>query len=222
MSPLLRRIQSDGFVDLDQFDPDLPPGDAVRDIAKTVGATVLVEPQELTVSEAGSKGLNTFGGNYGLRKLPIHTDLAHWYRPPRYVMLRCVVGSPIVSTQLLHYRDLEPVVPIALMKRAMFSPRRRLDGKMYLLHMLADQVFRWDELFLVPKNRPALEVRRLMLEGAERIRPTNIVLERPGQALVIDNWQALHGRSAVPTAATERRLERIYMEETEDGHEDTT
>jgi len=108
------------------------------------------------------------------------------------------------------------------MKRAMFSPRRRLDGKMYLLHMLADQVFRWDELFLVPKNRPALEVRRLMLDSAERIKPTKFVLERPGQALLIDNWQALHGRSAVPTAATGRRLERIYLEETEDGNEDTT
>ena len=215
MTPLLRRIQSDGFVDLDQFDPDLTHGDAVRDIAKMVGAKVLVEPQELAVSEARSKGLNTFGGNYGLRKLPIHTDLAHWYRPPRYVMLRCVVGSPTVSTQVLHYRDLEPQVPIALMKRAMFSPRRRLDGKMYLLHMLADQVFRWDELFLEPKNRPALEVRRLLLEGAERMNPINIVLERPGQALLIDNWHALHGRSAVPTAATGRRLERIGLTQVE-------
>jgi len=222
MSPLIRRIQSDGFVDLGELDPDLSSGEAARDIAKTIGGTVLAEPQDLVVSEAGSKGLNTYGGNYGRRRLPIHTDLAHWYRPPRYVLLRCIIGSPLVRTQVLHYRDLEPQVPIALMKRAMFSPRRRLKGKMYLLHMLADQVFRWDELFLEPKNHEALEVRQLMLEVAGRVRPTSIALERPGQALLIDNWQALHGRSAVPAAATERRLERIYMEETEDGHQDTT
>ena len=222
MSPLIRRIQSDGFVDLGELDPSLSSADAVCDIAKTIGGAVLVETQDLVVSAAGSKGLNTYGGNYGRSILPIHTDLAHWYRPPRYVLLRSIIGSPLVSTQILHYRDLEPQVPIALMKRAMFSPRRRLEGKMYLLHMLADQVFRWDELFLEPKNQAAREVRQLMLEVSARVRPASITLAKPGQALLIDNWQALHGRSAVPTAATDRRLERVYIEETEDGHQNTT
>lgn len=222
MSTLLRRIQSDGFADLGQFDPALPPSVAATAIAKIIGATVLAEPENLRVSESGSKGLNTYGGNYGLRKLPLHSDLAHWYRPPRYVMLRCSVGSPSVSTQVLHYRDLEPHIPLALMKRAMFSPRRRLNGKMYLLHMLTDRLFRWDELFLEPKNLPAFEARQLMIDGVERIKPINFVLERPGQSLLIDNWQALHGRSPVPISATDRRLERIYMEEAKDDHEDTT
>jgi len=94
MNPLLRRIHSDGFADLGELDPDLSRGDAVRDISKSIGATAMVEPQDLVVSEAGSKRANTYGGNYGLRKLPIHTDLAHWYRPPRYVLLRCIVGAP--------------------------------------------------------------------------------------------------------------------------------
>lgn len=222
MSTLLRRIQSDGFADLGQIDPAIPPGDAASDIAKLIGAKVFTEPENLRVSESGSKGFNTYGGNYGRRRLPLHTDLAHWYRPPRYIMLRCNVGSATVSTQVLHYRDLEPHIPLTLMKRAMFSPRRRLDGKMYLLHMLADQLFRWDELFLEPKNQPAFDARQLMIDGAKGMKPTNFVLEKPGQTLLIDNWQALHGRSPVPIWATDRSLDRIYMEDAKDGHENTT
>ena len=107
------------------------------------------------------------------------------------------------------------------MKRAMFSPRRRLDGKMYLLHMLTDALFRWDELFLEPKNQAAIEARQRMLDALQCIETTNIVLAQPGHTLLIDNWHALHGRSPVPTSETGRRLERVYMEDAIDGDEDT-
>jgi len=123
---------------------------------------------------------------------------------------------------VIHRRNLEPQIPEALMKRALFSPRRRLDGKMYLLHMLTDELFRWDELFLEPKNQPACEVRKRMLDALNRIEVTNIVLAQPGHTLLIDNWHALHGRSPVTASETGRRLERVYMEKATNGHENTT
>ena len=222
MSTHLHRLQSDGFADLGRLDPTLPIAVAASEIVKSIEAAFVADPEHLHVSLPGTKGLNTYGGNYGLGALPLHTDLAHWHRPPRYVVLRCIVGSPSVCTMVLHRRDLESQIPGALMKRAMFSPRRRLDGKMYLLHMLTDELLRWDELFLEPKNQPAVEVRQRMLDALQRVEVTNIVLAQPGRTLLIDNWHALHGRSPVPTSETGRRLERVYMEEATYGHEDTT
>ena len=222
MSTLLHRLQTDGFVDLGQIDPSIPTVVVASEFAKFIGAAVIADPEALQVSLLGSKPINTYGGNYGLRALPLHTDLAHWHRPPRYLMLRCVVGSPRVCTRVLHCRNLEPQIPRALMKRALFSPRRRLDGKMFLLHMLTNELFRWDELFLQPKNQPAVEALQRMLEAENGIEVANFVLDQPGHALLIDNWHALHGRSRVPESEAGRRLERVYMEEATYDHEDAT
>ncbi len=108
------------------------------------------------------------------------------------------------------------------MKRAMFSPRRRLEGKMYLLHMQTEELLRWDQLFLEPKNAAAIEVRQRMLDVLPSIDATNIALVQPGHTLLIDNWHALHGRGSVPASEATRRLERTYLEDAEDGHKDPT
>ena len=42
-----------------------------------------------------------YSGIFGLDEFPLHTDLAHWAMPPRYFMLRCIHGSPDVTTKLL-------------------------------------------------------------------------------------------------------------------------
>lgn len=204
------------------MDPNRPPAEIASEVAASIKAVVVAAPEQLEVSPRETKGLNTYGGNYGLDALPFHTDLAHWHRPPRYLLLRSIVGARNVQTKVVHRRDLEPGVPAALMKRAMFSPRRRLEGKMYLLHMLTDELFRWDELFLEPKNQSAVEVRQRMLDVLPRIEATNIALVQPGHTLLIDNWHALHGRGPVPASEAARRLERIYLESAEDGHKDPT
>ena len=221
MSPLRQRLQSDGFADLGVTDPSRPPAEIATEVAASIDAVVVAAPEQLEVSPRGTKGLNTYGGNYGLDALPFHTDLAHWHRPPRYVLLRSIVGSTNVHTKVVHRRNLGPSIPVALMKRAMFGPRRRLEGKMYLLHMLTDELFRWDELFLEPQNQSAVEVRQRMLDVLPHIEATDIALVQPGRTLLIDNWHALHGRGPVPASETARRLERIYLEDAEDGHKDS-
>ncbi|MCC6263340.1 MAG: TauD/TfdA family dioxygenase [Bryobacterales bacterium] len=42
---------------------------------------------------------------------------------------------------------------------------------------------------------------------------TQIPLFRPGDTILIDNWQVLHGRSAIPVSCTGRRVERVYLSE---------
>jgi L-asparagine oxygenase len=212
MGSFLSRLRTDGFADLGQIDADVSASEFVTRLAGAIGAVPIAEPERLGTSLAGSKPLNTYGGNYGQSELPLHTDLAHWYRPPRYVLLRCVAGSPEVATRLLHFRSLERVMSRTLMRRAMFSPRRRLDGRMYLLRLVTSELFRWDALFLKPQNLAGREFAEFMGSSALTLSTTDIFLAEPGRALLIDNWQVLHGRSAVPTTAANRKLDRTYLD----------
>lgn len=220
MSSLLDRLHSNGYIELTDTDPDVPTLEVARKLSDTIGAVVSEAIEQLGASPAGLKPSNTYGGNYGWGELPLHTDLAHWYRPPRYVLLRCLTGPQSVATRLLHHRQLERWIPTSVMQRALFSPRRRLDGKVFLLRMLADGLFRWDQLFLKPQNAAAREAASRMQEIAPELPLTNIVLSRSGQTLLIDNWQALHGRSAVPATESNRKLDRVYLETSSHGNKD--
>lgn len=201
------------------------PTESTRQIAKAlaiaIGAIVTVPIEQLKATPLGVKPPNTYGGNYGFGELPLHSDLAHWHRPPRYLLLRCSIGSPHVSTRLLDRSDLEQVVPPDLMRCALFSPRRRLDGKMFLLRMLTRDVLRWDSLFLSPKNESARKVAKLMAELDSGLLAHDIFLSEPGHTVLLDNWRVLHGRSAVPSTDVGRSLDRVYLDLLENGDQNS-
>lgn len=108
------------------------------------------------------------------------------------------------------------------MRRALFSPRRRLEGKMYLLRMLTPDALRWDSLFLTPKNAPAREVANLMSVLATRPPVQDLFLSEPGRTVLLDNWRVMHGRSAVPASGIGRSLDRAYLDLIEHGYKDTS
>lgn len=213
----LRKLRALGFVDLGVVKPNEKTFQVARDIASAIGAEVFPFVEKLSAAKVAGSTKNTYAGNYGLNEFPLHSDLAHWYRPPRYLVLRCVAGSQHVSTRLLTRHNLEEAIPSDLMRRALFSPRRRLDGKMYLLRMLTQDVLRWDALFLSPKNKPAHELVALMNELKGRLPVQEVLLSEPGQTLVVDNWHVLHGRSYVPETDIGRSLDRVYLDLIEDG-----
>jgi len=39
------------------------------------------------------------------------------------------------------------------------------------------------------------------------------LLHEPGDTILIDNWQMLHGRSQVSAESTIRHIERVYLSE---------
>lgn len=210
---LVHELSKHGHVDLGQVDVGVSTLELARGLADVIGARVCASVDTLTTTAFGTKPLNTYGGNYALSRLPLHTDLAHWAVPPRYLILRCVVGSPDVATYVLHQRELARSMPGGLIDRALLRPRRRLDGRMFLLRMRHDSIFRWDSLFLEPDNAEACLVRELLAQEPARFVPDEVVMDQPGKAILIDNWSALHGRSAVPLSAVARRLERVYLED---------
>lgn len=214
MLSLVKQLHSDGFVEIAETDPSVSTMQFAYDFAAAIGVTVSETVESLVASPEGLKPQNTYGGNYGYNQLPLHTDLAHWYRPPRYVLLRCISGTQSVATHLFNRCELEKWIPKSLMQRALFSPRRRLDGKTFLLRMLTDELLRWDQLFLKPQNTFAREAVERMQEIASDLPIVNVVLSQAGQTLLIDNWNVLHGRSAVLPTENNRKLDRIYLETT--------
>ena len=169
--------------------------------------------EALTVNSTSAKPKNTYAGNYGFGRLPLHTDLAHWYIPPRYLMLRCAVGDPEVGTPLLHYREVVRKLSPVVIDRALFRPRRRLEGKMYLLRLRESGIFRWDQLFLTPENKEAEQVQSLITLQHSDFKVVEIVLDKSGRTILIDNWNILHGRTMVKSNQSPRRIERVYFAE---------
>lgn len=210
---LTNQLSERGYVDLGRIDVDVSTLELARGLADVIGTRVCASVDTLTTTAPGTKPLNTYGGNYALSRLPLHTDLAHWAVPPRYLILRCVVGCPDVVTHVVHHREIVRLTPIGLIDRALLRPRRRLDGRMFLLRMRHGSIFRWDSLFLEPDNAEARLMRELLAEEPSRFVPDEVVMDQPGKAILIDNWSAMHGRGEVPPCAVSRRLERVYLED---------
>lgn len=210
---LANQLSERGYVDLGRIDVGVSTLELARWLADPIGTRVCASVDTLTTTALGTKPLNTYGGNFALSRLPLHTDLAHWAVPPRYLILRCVVGSPEVVTHVVHQREITRAMPAGLIDRALLRPRRRLDGRMFLLRMRHGSIFRWDSLFLEPDNAEARLVRELLAEEPSRFVPDEVVMDQPGKAILIDNWSAMHGRGAVPPSAVSRRLERVYLED---------
>lgn len=101
-------LSANGYIDLGVFHPEKSALDVAYLIANELNIQIDGDVESLTVSTTAAKPKNTYGGNYGLGTLPLHTDLAHWHIPPRFFMLRCAVADPQVFTML-------PSAPIAHM-----------------------------------------------------------------------------------------------------------
>lgn len=208
---LSKDLQQNGFV---QFGSD--GEQSTINIARSIGQVFRVESmpliQTLTPREKVSENESTYSGNYGMEMFPFHTDLAHWYRPPRYLMLRCVIPAKEVFTRIVHgdsiFKDESPLE----LKRALFKPRRRLDNKSYFLRLVQDGIIRWDSLFIRPTNSLAEEMKVRIMKKFDNADFKSILFEKPGDVIVLDNWKVLHCRSRIPASAHERRIERIYFE----------
>lgn len=158
---------------------------------------------------------NQYSGTFGLGEFPLHTDLAHWALPPRYLLLRCQVGADAVSTLVLPFAEVTGSSGIDW-SRALVRPRRRQGGSSLLriCFLVNDRpAYRWDPLFLRPANATAHEAAEVLEGEATRAKAAHFVLEREGDMLLLDNWQVLHGRSRVPDGSLGRVIERVYIEE---------
>jgi alpha-ketoglutarate-dependent taurine dioxygenase len=159
---------------------------------------------------------NTYSGIYGLQQFPFHTDFAHWRYPPRYLMLRCIVGFKDVPTLLIDGWQLVREVGEILLSRAVVRPRRPVRGAMPLLRLYqskdADNLIRWDDVFIRPASSMGEIGMAALRESIARCRPFPIRLANAADTLIIDNWRMLHSRSAILAGRETRLLQRAYLE----------
>lgn len=178
-------LTAQGWLLLKSHDCDLDTAEVahstgrVLDLAEVLPQSGIPSIQRLVPRRIEDGATNMYSGNFGLEPFPLHTDLAHWIQPPRYMILRCLVGAPSVSTRLLHSRTLIGHLSLSAVKRAVFRPRRKSrSGKTLPLSLLqrhkeSGELFRWDSLFIEPANRAAEQIadeRSQLHESAELIK----------------------------------------------------
>ena len=207
--------------------PELESQISTLELAHQIGTVVKIEKllpasgiptvQTLRPREMVEVKRNQYSGNYGLDSFPLHTDLAHWVLPPRYFLLRCAVGAEDVYTTIFPFARIVDLLGRPALAKAVFRARRRGFGCSGLVRALSPhqgaEVFRWDPVFLEPLSKHARGLKRAMDDPVNFKSQMNIKLAKPGDTIIVDNWQTLHGRSAVRLASTTRHIERVYLSE---------
>lgn len=192
------------------------PGETTLEIAQRYGVVSdipgISRVQELVPRATNQASLSSYGGMYGLDAFPLHTDMAHWHIPPRYFLLRCVAPALQVDTFALHFRAIVGDESEATLRRAIFRPRRRLEGRLTPLRIKEGDRFRWDPIFIVPVTEEAKRLRERMIFRMSTIDVEKIALRTRMDCVLFDNWNAAHGRTAVPPEAMHRRVERVYLD----------
>jgi L-asparagine oxygenase len=219
-------LERDGYVVEKKFCPNL----STLEVARVLGSIVNIPDllpnsgipivQSIRPRETSEVGDNQYSGHYGLSAFPIHTDLAHWILPPRYLLLRCLVGSEDIFTTLIHSNHVERAVGAPCLQKAVLRIRKHSVGSSGLVRAISrynqEPIFRWDPVFLQPLNRHAYLLKSVMLDPAFENAAARVLLQHPGDTLVIDNWRMFHGRSQVPARSVGRRVERVYLSEVRD------
>ena len=218
-----RLLNQDGFA----FIPAMLPERSTIEVARTLGlvadiaqmlpASGVPTVQSLRPRFRAEVGDNQYSGNFGFGAFPLHTDLAHWAVPPRYLLLRCVVGTEQVSTCVLHWSDVIRSFGLDSLRKSVFRARKRRRGSSGLVRAASFQdlaeVFRWDPIFLVPMNDYAVELGAVFRNPAWDQRAHRVLLHERGDLLLIDNWRVLHGRDSVSRGSANRWIDRVYLSE---------
>ena len=215
---ILREVEEKGFAFLPRYYPGVTSIDVAGSLGLVTNIPGLEDVQVLRPREACDAPPNIYSGIYGLGAFPLHTDLAHWYTPPRYLLLRCIEGTDLVATYLIDGHRIAKTIGEDRLQRALVQPRRPINGQHPLLHLLEydsshGMRIRWDERFIIPATPNSIRVCEFMRESLGRSQRDFVTLQEPGDMLVVDNWRMLHGRSSIPKAAMHREIERIYLGE---------
>ncbi|RFB85020.1 hypothetical protein B5K11_32155 [Rhizobium leguminosarum bv. trifolii] len=204
-----------GYALMPTWRPERSAGDVATSLGEPLSLGGRDPVHALAPAAKETSTPNTYSGLYGVQGFPFHTDMAHWRVPPRYLMLRCVVGFREVPTMLIDGAELAREVGLKLLARAIVRPRRPVLGQLPLLRiyqpMEEGAILRWDEVFIKPASRAGDEGSAQFREMLSHCKYRSIVLAAPGDTLVIDNWRMLHARASVPSGCEGRKLERVYL-----------
>jgi hypothetical protein len=189
---------------------------AMRSIAGCLGQPLTTPgsdgPQRLAPRDAVDAKRNSLSGRFGRGPFPLHTDLAHWVTPARFMILGAVEAEPGAARTVL-------VVPPASTSGKWSTVR---DGvflvsngsrSFYSSILSAGRPFvRFDTACMKPSDAQAHEAECIFRECLNEAESVEIAWQS-GDILVIDNWKVLHGRAKPECEAATRVLLRLYATE---------
>lgn len=216
----LSTLRSEGYVNLRHTEDAL----STLELAKNIGTVLDLQENDpaypsteidiLTPKDKTLHQPNRYHGIFGLDEYPAHTDLAHWFRPPRYILLRALRGTPTVKTFIYPAEALLDFLPKKLAARALFFPRtaRIVTALPFQISRGSKFTARFDPVFIRPANAEAKHCMDIFRSDSFLSTRKSIILSKPRYALILDNWRCLHGRSSVPASEKNRAIERVYLE----------
>lgn len=216
---LAQAVATNGYIFIPRYRPDLSTIEAISLLGEPITLTGFSTVQELRPHDVSEAAPNTYSGNFGVGEFPLHTDLAHWAIPPRYLVLRCIQGASEVGTGLIDGNSLIQNLGSTLLRRALVQPRRPLCNGKQLLRLLDcldncdTPVLRWDSIYLRPATVTSEAAFTLVSKHIASMAVDDVVLLAPGDTLVVDNWRMIHRRSPVPKSAKNRHIDRVYVGE---------
>jgi L-asparagine oxygenase len=92
METFSNQVEKNGYAFFPAYEPEKSAAQIASSFGKLLNLSKGYPIHQLIPNTRGSATPNTYSGIYGFGQFPFHTDLAHWRNPPRYIMLRCVVG----------------------------------------------------------------------------------------------------------------------------------
>lgn len=190
--------------------------EAARELGEVDEVEGLAAVQTLVPTDSNHSPPNTYSGNFGLGEFPLHTDLAHWARPPRFLALRCVTGSERIPTRVFDGRLLVEKFQFSNLRRLLVQSRRPMRYGKQLLTICdrvetADYRLRWDSIYLRPASETSSRLFSEVSTFLQRAQVQELLLLEPGDTLILDNWRCLHGRGMAPNASSDRKIERVYL-----------
>lgn len=158
-----------------------------------------------------AKGLS-LSSKYGFNEFPLHTDVAFWKAPARYLVMRSENYST-TPTIILDADATRKLINPCSTEEPIFiinTTRGPIYGGLFFSSDEEDGAgIRFDLNYMKPAN-PSSQVISNLIENAtsEEVK----CIEWSGNnALVIDNWACLHGRAAVSESEINRIIHRIYV-----------
>ena len=198
-------MHEQGYAFISKLKPECSTELLVKQIGSLVkvsdyrGYEKIPDIQILKPRKAKENIQNQYSGHFGLNDFPLHTDLAHWLCPPRYIFLRCLHGSELVATSIIRNNFLLESLGENTIKKAVVRPRKRSMGAVNCVLLVfffksGMKGIRWDSLFLVPMNNSSTVIGNLVVSKAINKNVHHEYLVNTGDTVIIDNWAMLHGR----------------------------
>ena len=171
--------------------------------------------KELRPTPRANARAGTLSYTYSTGSFPLHTDTAFWPVPTKYIVLRAR-GDFRRPTKVLNFADLfceRNNDFCASAERSIWITRTPSKSFYCSMKFQSGEAtgWRYDCQCMSPVNNAALKVRQSLSSLLTDTR-CDYIQWSADVALVLCNWEVLHGRGPAPSNENGRILERIYVE----------